>query len=118
MAHQPMIQYTIAEMALELEAITAHVERIADDYSNGVDHGGLWPMKLVAAKYRAVEGAKKIVDLAMDVSGGSGLFKTSELERMYRDVRCGGFHPANSALVHEIAGKTMLGILGSEPRWG
>src|SRR5579859_6125991 len=40
-----------------------------------------------------------------------------ELERLYRDVRCGGFHPANSALVHEIGGKTTLGILGEEPRW-
>jgi len=36
----------------ELEAITAHAERIADDWSNGVDYGMGWPMKLVAAKYR------------------------------------------------------------------
>jgi alkylation response protein AidB-like acyl-CoA dehydrogenase len=118
MAFHPMIQHEIAEMALELEAITAHVERIADDWSKGVDYGMAWPMKLVAAKYRAVEGAKKVVDLAMDVSGGSGMFKSNELERMYRDVRCGGFHPANSALVHEIVGKSALGILGAEPRWG
>jgi len=118
MAFNPMIQYTIAEMVLELEAVTAHVDRIALEWSTGVDHGMAWPMKLVAAKYRAVEGAKKIVDLAMDVSGGAGMFKSNELERMYRDVRCGGFHPANSALVHEIVGKSALGILGAEPRWG
>jgi alkylation response protein AidB-like acyl-CoA dehydrogenase len=73
----------------------------------------------VSAKYHAVESAKRVVDLAMDVSGGAGLFKTNELERLYRDVRCGGFHPANSALVHEIVGKTTLGIdLGEQPRWG
>ena len=81
------------------------------------DHGGLWPMKLVATKYHAVESAKRVVDLAMDVSGGSGMFKSQELERLYRDVRCGGFHPANSALVHELVGKTMVGVLGEEPRW-
>jgi alkylation response protein AidB-like acyl-CoA dehydrogenase len=104
-------------MTLTLEAITAHAERVADDWSSGANHGGLWPSKLVATKYHCVEGAKKIVDLAMEVSGGSGMFKTSELERLYRDVRCGGFHPANSALVHEIVGKTTLGILGQEPRW-
>jgi alkylation response protein AidB-like acyl-CoA dehydrogenase len=74
-------------------------------------------MKLVATKYHAVEGAKRVVDMAMDVSGGSGMFKGQELERLYRDVRCGGFHPANSALVHEIVGKTMVGVLGEEPRW-
>ena len=46
-----------------------------------------------------------------------GMFKSNELERLYRDVRCGGFHAANAALVHEIVGKTTLGILGEEPRW-
>jgi hypothetical protein len=61
-----------------------HVEKTADDWSNGVDHGGMWPAKL---------------------------------ERLYRDVRCGGFHPANTALVHEIVGKTALGVLAEEQRW-
>jgi alkylation response protein AidB-like acyl-CoA dehydrogenase len=118
MAYNPMLQWEIAEMAVELDSIIAHVERIADDWSNGVDHGGLWPAKLVSAKYKAVEGAKRIVDLAMDISGGGGMFKRNELERMYRDVRAGGFHPANSALVHELVGKSYLGVLGEEPRWG
>jgi alkylation response protein AidB-like acyl-CoA dehydrogenase len=76
-------------------------------------------MKLVAAKHNCVEAAKKVVDLAMAVSGGAGMFKSSELERLYRDVRCGGFHPANTLLVHEIVGKSILGIdLGEQPRWG
>jgi len=117
LAYHPMLQHEVAEMTLTLDGMIAHVDRIADDWSNGVAHGGLWPSKLVSAKYHCVEGAKKIVDLAMDVSGGSGMFKSNELERLYRDVRCGGFHPANSALVHEIVGKTSLGVLGEEPRW-
>jgi alkylation response protein AidB-like acyl-CoA dehydrogenase len=119
MAHHPEVQHSIAEISLELEAMIPHAERIAEDWSNGVDHGGAWPMKLVAVKYHCVEGAKRVVDLAMDVSGGTGMFKRNELERLYRDVRCGGFHPANSSLVHEIVGKTTLGVLG-EPgqRWG
>jgi alkylation response protein AidB-like acyl-CoA dehydrogenase len=80
-------------------------------------YGDLWPAKLVSAKYRAVEGAKRIVDLAMDVSGGTGMFKKNELERLYRDVRCGGFHPANSAIAHEVVGKSALGLLGEAVRW-
>jgi alkylation response protein AidB-like acyl-CoA dehydrogenase len=117
MAYHPEIQHEIADMALLLEGAIPHVEKTASDWSNGVDHGGLWPAKLVATKYHAVESAKRIVDLAMEVSGGSGMFKGQEIERLYRDVRCGGFHPANSALVHEIVGKTMVGVLGEEPRW-
>ncbi len=117
MAHHPEIQHTIAEMVLALDGAEAHVERIAQEWSDGVDHGGLWPSKLVSAKYHAVEAAKRIVDLALDTSGGGGMFRGNELERMYRDVRCGGFHPANSAVVHEIVGKTAVGTLGAEPRW-
>jgi hypothetical protein len=46
------------------------------------------------------------------------MFKRNELERLYRDVRAGGFHPANALLVHEIVGKSALGVLGQLPRWG
>ena len=47
------------------------------------------------------------------------MFKGNELERLYRDVRCGGFHPASAHLTHEIVGKTTLGIgLDEQPRWG
>jgi alkylation response protein AidB-like acyl-CoA dehydrogenase len=119
MAYHPEVQRCFSEMQLALEAASAQVERVADDWSRQVDHGAQWPMKLVAAKHNAVEAAKKVVDLAMAVSGGTGMFKSNELERLYRDVRCGGFHPANTILAHEIVGKTVLGIdLGEQPRWG
>jgi alkylation response protein AidB-like acyl-CoA dehydrogenase len=118
MKYHPMLQHSFAEMTLAIEAMRPHIDQIAADWSTGVNHGGEWPAKIVAAKYHCVEGAKRVVDLAMDVSGGSGMFKTNELERLYRDVRCGGFHPANAALVHEIVGKTTLGVLGEDPRWG
>jgi len=119
MAYHPEVQRCFSEMQLALEATTAQVERIAHEWSTGKDHGAQWPMKLVAAKHNAVEAAKKVVDLAMAVSGGGGMFKSNELERLYRDARCGGFHPANTILAHEIVGKTVLGIdLGEQPRWG
>jgi alkylation response protein AidB-like acyl-CoA dehydrogenase len=119
MAYHPEVQRCFSEMQLALEAASAQVDRIAEDWSNAVDHGPQWPMKLVAAKHNCVEAAKKVVDLAMAVSGGAGMFKGNELERLYRDARCGGFHPASTLLVHEIVGKTVLGIdLGEQPRWG
>jgi alkylation response protein AidB-like acyl-CoA dehydrogenase len=119
MAYHPEIQHRVAEMALALEGASPQVERIAEEWATGVDHGPRWPMKLVAAKENAVVAAQKVVDIAMTVSGGAGMFKRNELERLYRDVRAGGFHPANSLLVHEIVGKTVLGIdLGEQPRWG
>jgi len=119
MAYHPEVQHQVAEAVLALEAAEPQVERIAQEWSDGLDHGGNWPLKLVAAKHNAVEAAKKVVDAAMTISGGAGMFRTNELERLYRDVRCGGFHPANSLLVHELVGKIALGIdLGEQPRWG
>jgi alkylation response protein AidB-like acyl-CoA dehydrogenase len=119
MAYHPHLQHSAAEMDLMIESVTALLDKVADDWSNGVDHGGTWPAKIVGAKYTAVESAKRIIDIAMDMSGGSGFYKAHELERLYRDVRGGGFHPANAALTHEIVGKTALGIgLDENPRWG
>ena len=119
MAYHPEIQHAVAEMALALDPIEPHNEKLAEDWSAGVDHGANWPAKIVSAKYHAVEACWRIVDRAMEVSGGAGMFRANELERLFRDARCGRFHPANTFLVHEIVGKTALGIdLGEQPRWG
>jgi alkylation response protein AidB-like acyl-CoA dehydrogenase len=119
MAYHPEVQHEIAEMVFRIEAMDAQLDRLLSDWDNNVDHGGNWPLKIVACKVNIVEGAKDVVDRAMTISGGAGMFKTNELERLYRDVRAGGFHPANSLLAHEIVGKIALGIdLGEQPRWG
>ena len=119
MSHHAEIQHGIAEMVLAFETMGPHLESIAEDWSTGVDHGAAWSAKLVAAKYHAVESAWKIVDRALDLSGGFGMFKKSELERLFRDARAGRFHPANSALTHEIVAKSALGLsLDEQPRWG
>ena len=119
MAYHPQSQYHAAEMDLIIESVTPQLDKAASDWSNGVDHGMTWPAKIVGAKYTAVEAAKRIVDIAMEMSGGAGFYKGHELERLYRDIRGGGFHPANVGLTHEIVGKTALGIgLDEAPRWG
>ncbi len=119
MAYHPGIQHAVAEMMLAYEPIGPHLEKVAEDWSNGVDHGGAWPAQIVGAKLHAVEACWKIVDLAMEVSGGAGMFRSNELERLFRDARAGRFHPANTFLTHEIVAKTALGIdLGEQPRWG
>ena len=116
-AYHPMIQHQIAEMYLELDAAGATVDRFADEWVAGTDHGDAWVPKVYSMKWRAVEAAKKVVDIALDVSGGGGMFKGNELERLYRDVRCGGFHPGNDAIAHEAVGKALLGVLDEQPRW-
>lgn len=109
-AHHPHLQWTVAEALLKLEAISAQLERVTNDWSSGADHGELWVSKLFAAKYNAVEGAKEVVDLALRATGGAAFFKNNELERLYRDVRAGAFHPPSAYLVHDVIAKTALGV--------
>jgi alkylation response protein AidB-like acyl-CoA dehydrogenase len=119
LARHPGVQYELAEMWMDLEAAEVHLDRIAEDYSNGVDHGGLWGAKLVTAKHRAVEAAWRVADRALDVAGGFGIFPASGIERMVRDMRLGRIHPANSFLAREIVAKSILGLdLDAQPRWG
>jgi len=93
MAYHPEIQHMVADMALAFDPIGPHLDRVAEDWSNGVDHGATWPAKIVSGKYHAVEACWRIVDKAMEVSGAAG--------------------------IHEIVAKTALGIdLGEQPRWG
>ena len=118
MAYHPEVQHGVAEISIELESILPHIEAIAQAWADG-NVTPDWFLKLVAMKYHAVEGAFRIADRALDLSGGFGMFKKSELERLFRDSRAGRFHPANSALTHEIVGKITLGINpDKQPRWG
>jgi alkylation response protein AidB-like acyl-CoA dehydrogenase len=119
MAYHPEIQHAIAEMVIELESIGPHLDTVAREWSQGVDHGAQWPLKIMSAKYRAVEGAWRVVDQGLEVCGGAGIFRSLGYERILRDARLGRIHPSNSFLTHEVVAKTALGIsLDEQPRWG
>ena len=118
MAHHPEVQRGVAEMIVTLEGMRTQVDALTNDWSNGVQHPD-WPIKIVATKYNVVNGAWKIADQALETSGGFGMFKKSEMERLFRDARCGRFHPANASLTHELIGKLALGVNPDDPqRWG
>jgi len=119
MAYHPEVQHEVAEMRVHLEALHAHLDRVCDDWADGVDHGMDWPAKIVACKYDVVNRAWSVIDSAMDLSGGSGIFRRSRFQQLFRDGRLGRIHPGNSMLTHELVGKLSLGINPDEqPRWG
>lgn len=119
MSYHPEVQHEIAEMALALESVGPHLDRVAEDWSNGVDFGHGWVIKIVGAKYHAVESSWRVIDKGLELLGGFGIFKSAGYERLWRDARLGRIHPANTALSHELVGKLTLGINPDEaPRWG
>ena len=119
MAYHAEVQHRVAEMGLAIESIEPLLEKVWRRRTNRVDHGATWPAKIMAAKYHAVENSWRVVDLAMELGGGYGIFRKNGLEQIFRDARLGRVHPENSMLTHELVAKTLLGISPDEtPRWG
>lgn len=119
MAYHAGVQHNIADMVIELESIGPQIEKMAQDWSDGVDYGQDWVTKIVAAKYRAVEGSWRVADLALEVVGGFGISRQGPFERLFRDARLGRIHPTNAMLTREFVAKLTLGIDPDEqPRWG
>jgi len=52
----------------------------------------------------------KVVDLALRAVGGSSYFKRLPLERLFRDVRAGLYHPFDSDESLEFLGKSAFGL--------
>ena len=110
-AQDPDIRWKIADAALALDGIYPQISSLAQDVDSLVDHGPLWFAKLVGLKSRATENARRVVDLAVRVSGGSSYFRGSEMERLYRDVLAGIFHPSNDESAHNTVANAWLGPL-------
>lgn len=115
LSHNPEIQHAAAEMYIDVLAAGTLLESTADDWAAGVDHAD-WSARLLAAKQFAVGNAQRVVGRALEIAGGGAIASGNELERLYRDVRCGWFNGVNGFLAAELIGKGVLGV-APEPRW-
>ena len=109
--HHPGVQQRVAQMEILLETARATIRSHCMDMESGaiprmdVQTG---MAKAGIVKYVATNNAVAILELAMQVAGGSGFYRRSPLERMYRDVRAGTVHPMNNMDTEELVGKTAL----------
>ena len=53
------------------------------------------------------------MDKVLRASGGAQYFRSSELERLSRDVRAGMYHPSDEESVHAAYAKALLGEIGA-----
>jgi alkylation response protein AidB-like acyl-CoA dehydrogenase len=106
---KPLVQYHAAEAELLLEAATGQLDHLTAQLTAGVDLGGRTFLKLVAAKENGTRTAQRVTELALQIAGAGSLSRRGELERLYRDVAAGSFHPPNSDTVHELIGQIVLG---------
>jgi acyl-CoA dehydrogenase len=63
---------------------------------------------VMTAKRHAVTEARAVVDLALEVAGGAAFYRRSPLERAYRDVRGGPFHPLTPEATLTLLGSREL----------
>jgi len=112
-AQDPDIRWKVAEAAMAMDALYPQLSSVAADVDALAEHGVQWFPKLVGVKVSATETARAVVDLAVRVSGGSSYFRGSELERLYRDVLAGMFHPSDDESAHNTVANAWLGPLES-----
>lgn len=110
-SQDPDVRWRIADMALAYDALPPQLDAIARDVDSLADHGSRWFSLLAGLKHRAVVDAKRIVDDAVLVAGGSSYFSSNELGRLYRDVLAGLFHPSDPESAHATVATAWLGPL-------
>ena len=108
-ASDPDIRWRIAEAAMDQDALLPQLDTIARDVDTLAQHGPQWFPRLVGMKIRATETARRVVDQALRVSGGSSFFAGNELGRLYRDVLAGLFHPSDAESAHATVANAWLG---------
>ena len=72
-ALDPIIRWRVADAAIALDGLEPQVDAVARDVDDLVDHGADWFPRLVGLKTRATETARRVVDQAVTVAGGSSL---------------------------------------------
>ncbi len=119
LSRMPGLQYQLGEM-LALQAASRSLIRTSAEAweaspwtaEEARRHGS-------ACTYVTSTNHTRVLELAMDVAGGPGLFRAAGLERRYRDVRGAKAHPPSAMVALEEIAKSRLGIAwGSSPRWG
>ncbi|WP_073457325.1 acyl-CoA dehydrogenase family protein [Pseudonocardia thermophila] len=88
-------------------ALQAALAEVGDDPA--ADEAAL--ETVMTAKRHAVTEARAVTDLALELAGGPAFHRSSPLERAYRDVRGGPFHPLTPEATLELVGRRAFALL-------
>jgi alkylation response protein AidB-like acyl-CoA dehydrogenase len=108
MSHLPSVYNKVGEMDMLIESARAVMWKAAAEAD--LEDPQSWSRKSVAARMVAIENSVRVVDLALRAVGGQSYFKRLPLERLFRDVWAGLFHPLDSDETLELLGKSAFGI--------
>ena len=102
-SRQP-VQNTLAEMARRIEVARVYTRTLASRAASGEAN---LVREACFAKNTAVEAGMWVVDQAVQLHGGMGYMRESEVERQYRDMRIMGIGGGTNEILTGLAAKTL-----------
>ncbi len=98
------VHHTLAEMARRIDVARAYVRGVAIRAANGEHNLAL---EACFAKNTAVETGMWVVDRAVQLHGGMGYMRESEVERQYRDMRILGIGGGTDEILTGLSAKLL-----------
>ena len=114
MAGRPHVQIEVAKAEARLRSARAwHYEAIVAAW-DAAQRGGPLDIALTrdlrTAVYHATHEATSAVDVVYTLAGGASVFRTSPLQRQFRDIHVATQHFMVSPNILETAGRLFLGL--------
>ncbi|KNX36296.1 acyl-CoA dehydrogenase [Luteipulveratus halotolerans] len=96
------VQHTLTEMARRIDVARVYTRSVAERHAAG-EHDLI--TQVCFAKNTAVEAGEWVAREAMQLFGGMGYMRESEVERKYRDMRILAIGGGTSEIMTDLAGK-------------
>jgi acyl-CoA dehydrogenase len=103
LARRQVVQHRVAEMARQTDVARTYTRAVIANWMAGENVF----TQVAMAKNTAVEACDYVVDNAVQLFGGLGYMRESEVERHYRDSRILGIGGGTNEIMTEIVGKLL-----------
>lgn len=103
LANRQVIRHKLAEMARQTTAARVFVRQVAERYVAGERVS----TEVAMAKNTAVFAANHVVNEALQIFGGMGYMRESEVEMHYRDARLLGIGGGANEVMNEVISKSL-----------
>ncbi|GAA2163817.1 acyl-CoA dehydrogenase family protein [Actinomadura napierensis] len=103
LSSRQLVRHKVAEMARQVDVARAYTRSVAERHAAGEDV----LTETAYAKNTAVYACEHVVHEAVQLHGGMGYMRESEVERHYRDARILGIGGGTNEIMNEIVAKRL-----------
>ncbi|MCW2571943.1 MAG: putative acyl CoA dehydrogenase [Frankiales bacterium] len=105
LSERQVIRHKLAEMARQVHVARVYTRATIQGWLDGTHT----PADIAMAKNTAVYACNYVVNEAVQIFGGMGYMRESEVERHYRDSRILGIGGGTNEIMNEVIAKSVLG---------